>query len=213
MKKVIQINLGGKVFTADVDAYECLNQYLVAIERHFKKSEGLEDIMYDIENRIAELLEINAPKNTVVSMAHVEKVKNTMGMPEDFGAEEVDDSTYERARRTDIPKFKTGKRLFRDPDNRMVAGVASGLSSYFGISDPIIIRILFVLFTISGGLGFMTYIILWIVVPEAKSTSDYLAMKGEEINIDNIAKTVEDSLKNLKDTIEDISKGIKTKML
>jgi len=210
MKKVIQINLGGKVFTADMDAYDNLNKYLLSIEKHFKKSEGFEDIMYDIENRIAELLEENASKNMVVTIEMVERVKSTMGSTADFQTDE-EDNDYDNHK--SIPKYKTGKKLFRDPDNRIVAGVASGLSAYFGISDPVIIRILFVLFTISGGLGFISYIILWIAIPEAKTTSDFLSMKGEEINIDNIAKTVEDSLKSIKDTLDDLSKGIKTKML
>lgn len=211
MKKVIHINLGGRPFVIDVDAFEALDAYLRSIEKQFRNSEGFEDIMYDIENRIAELLEEDSNKNTVITMSKVNMVKTTMGMPEDFSDEEQ--ASNKKSRASSTPKFKPGKRLFRHPEDKVVAGVASGLSAYFGISDPIIIRILFVLFTISGGLGFITYIILWIAVPEAKTTSDFLAMKGEDINIDNIAKTVENSLKDLKDKIDDISKGIKTRML
>lgn len=208
MKKVIHINLAGRAFVIDIDAYDKLDRYLAAIERQFKRSEGFEDIMFDIENRIAELLEEDSP-NMVITASKVEMVIHTMGSPEDYGTEE---DAEERTSKS-IPKFKTGKKLFRDPENKIVAGVASGLSAYFGISDPIIIRILFVISTMSGGLGLITYIILWIAVPQAETSSDFLAMRGEEINIDNIARTVEDSLKDLKDTIEDISKGIRTKML
>jgi len=211
MKKVIHINLGGRPFVIDIDAYEDLDRYLKSIERHFKRSEGFEDIMYDIENRIAELLEANSAKNTVITMEKVNMVKNTMGQPEEFGAEASDSEEYTR-KRPSASKFKTGKRLFRDPQDKVVAGVASGMSAYFGISDPIIIRLLFVIFTISGGLGFLTYIVLWIAVPEAKTTSDFLAMRGEEINIDNIARSVENGLKDLKDKLDDLSRGIKTKM-
>jgi phage shock protein C len=208
MKKVIHINLGGRAFVIDTDAYEELDSYLRSIERHFKGSEGFEDIMYDIENRIAELLEEESNKNSVITSIKVKMVINTMGSTEDFG-----DSSYEEETKTgSIPKFKTGKRLFRDPEDKVIAGVASGLSAYFGITDPIIIRILFVLFTLSGGLGVLTYIVLWVAVPKAKSSSDYLLMKGEEINIDNIAKTVENSLKDLKNKLDDLSRGIKTRM-
>ena len=208
MKKVIHINLGGRPFVIDVDAYEDLDRYLRSIEKHFRHSEGFEDIMYDIENRIAELLEEGSNKNTVITSVKVQMVQNTMGSPEDFGGDDYEDDTP----KSSIPKFKTGKRLFRDPEDRVVAGVASGLSAYFGISDPIIIRILFVLFTISGGLGMLTYMVLWIAVPKARSSSDFLAMKGEDINIDNIAKTVENSLKDLKNKLDDLSRGIKTRM-
>ena len=209
MKKVLHINLGGRAFAIDDDAFGALDKYLNSIEKHFKKSEGFEDIVYDIENRIAELFEEDSKSGNVITMAKVEKIKNTMGTPADFGAEEYTESEEKKSKK----KYKTGKRLFRDPDDKVIAGVASGLSRYFGISDPIIIRILFVLFFISGGLGFLTYIILWIAVPEAKTPTDYLSMKGEDINIDNITKTVENSLKDIKEKIDDISKGIKTKML
>jgi phage shock protein PspC (stress-responsive transcriptional regulator) len=211
MKKVIHINLGGRPFVIDIDAYEDLDMYLKSIESHFKRSEGFEDIMYDIENRIAELLEAESAKNTVITLEKVEMVKNTMGRPEEFGAEAGDSNEFTR-KRPSGRKFKTGKRLFRDPQDKVVAGVASGMSAYFGISDPIIIRLLFVIFTLSGGLGFLSYIVLWIAVPEAKTTSDFLAMRGEEINIDNIARSVENGLKDLKDKLDDLSRGIKTKM-
>ena len=211
MKKVIHINLGGRPFVTDIDAYEDLDMYLKSIESHFKRSEGFEDIMYDIENRIAELLEAESAKNTVITLEKVEMVKNTMGRPDEFGAEAGDSDEFTR-KRPSGRKFKTGKRLFRDPQDKVVAGVASGMSAYFGISDPIIIRLLFVIFTLSGGLGFLSYIVLWIAVPEAKTTSDFLAMRGEEINIDNIARSVENGLKDLKDKLDDLSRGIKTKM-
>lgn len=211
MKKVIHINLGGRPFVIDIDAYEDLDMYLKSIESHFKRSEGFEDIMYDIENRIAELLEAESAKNTVITLEKVEMVKNTMGRPEEFGAEAGDSDEFTR-KRPSGRKFKTGKRLFRDPQDKVVAGVAAGMSAYFGISDPIIIRLLFVIFTLSGGLGLLSYIVLWIAVPEAKTTSDFLAMRGEEINIDNIARSVENGLKDLKDKLDDLSRGIKTKM-
>ncbi len=204
----MHINLGGRALVIDTDAYDELDKYLRSIEKHFKNSQGLEDIMYDIENRIAELFEEETHRNTVITMAKVEMIKNTMGHPREFGGEEYTESET----KSSIPKLKTGKRLFRHPEDKVIAGVASGLSSYFGISDPIIIRILFVIFTVSGGLGLITYIILWIAVPKAKTTSDFLAMKGEDINIDSIANSVENGLKDLKNKLDDLSRGIKTRM-
>lgn len=209
MKKVVHINLGGKEFTIDEDAFAHLENYLNSIEKHFSKTEGFEGILYDIEVRIAELFEEDDKGGIIINSSKVEKVMNTMGRPEDF----TDDEDSSQKNEPSQPKFSTGKKLFRDTDNKIIGGVASGLSAYFGIKDPIVVRLIFVLFFIVGGSGVLAYLILWIAIPKATTTTDYLAMKGEEINIDNIAKTVQDSFKDIKNKIDDISKGFKTKIL
>lgn len=204
MKKTININLGGKPFIIDEDAYKDLDKYLNAIEKHFSKSEGFEDILYDIEVRISELLEEEGDGGQIINLKKLEKVKNTMGRPQDFGAtteEELNsNNTHEQS-----------KRLFRDPDEKVIAGVASGLAAYFGINDPIIVRILFVFLAMTS-IGLMIYIILWLAVPYAKTSSDFLAMRGEEINIKNIAKNVEEGFDELKNTFDELHDDIKSKM-
>ncbi|NNE27883.1 MAG: PspC domain-containing protein, partial [Saprospiraceae bacterium] len=172
MKKVININLGGRAFIINEDAYSKLDKYLKAIERHFSGSDGMDDILYDIENRIAELFEEDEKNGTIITIEKIEKVKSVMGRPEDFGGEEYDE---EEAQSKSYKKYtyRTGKRLFRDPDDQVIAGVASGLSAYFGINDPIILRIVFVILGLSG-VGVLPYIILWIAVPAAKTSSDRL---------------------------------------
>jgi phage shock protein PspC (stress-responsive transcriptional regulator) len=208
MKKVINVNLGGRAFIINEDAFDALDKYLKSIERHFSRSGGFEDILYDIENRIAELFQADEKNGTIITIEKIEKVKAIMGDPKDFGDEEFEEEKTE----SKIFTHKTGKRLFRDPDDKVIAGVASGLSAYLGFRDPIFLRILFVIFAFSG-IGIIPYLVFWIAVPEAKTSSDRLAMRGEDININSIANTVEESLNELKNKIEDIGKGLKTKIL
>ena len=159
--------------------------------------------------RLGELFEEDNKNGSIINSAKLERAMNTMGRPEDFSdGEEQPKNQKSKARRP-----RTGKKLFRDNENRVIGGVAAGLSAYFGISDPVVLRIFFVLFSIMGGSGVLIYLIMMISIPKAETTSDYLAMKGEEINIDNIAKTFQDGLTDIKDKLEDFSKGFKTRML
>ena len=217
MKKVINVNLAGKAFTIDEDAYTELNKYLNNLERHFSRSQGSEDIIYDIEARIAELFEEDRTGGNIVSILKVNNMKSTMGMPEDFASDEKQDYSSSTSKKKKKAKNKnaTGhkRRLFRDPENKVFGGVAAGLTAYFGIKDPIILRIVILLLFFGFGTGLLIYIILWIAIPEAKSSSDFLAMRGEDINIDNIARTVEDGFNDLKDKFEEFGNDLNTRML
>ncbi len=200
MNKIVNINLGGYPFTIDDDAFNHLNAYLNSIKKHFKQSEGCDEIVSDIEIRIAELFKEKSKEGQIVSMPLVSEVIQTMGKPEEFGGEPETSHTGSHAQKGDDEglNFKPGKRLFRNPDDKVLAGVCSGLSAYFGIQDPVWIRALVALAFFAGGTGFIPYFILWIIVPEAKTSADKLAMKGEPINASNIAKTIENEVDNLK---------------
>ena len=217
MKKVINVNLAGKAFTIDEDAYTALNKYLNNLEKHFSRSQGAEDIIYDIEARIAELFEEDRTGGHIVSLHKVNNMKTTMGMPEDFASDEK--QTYSsRANKKTKSKTNTGtsghsRRLFRDPEHKVFGGVAGGLSAYFGFKSPTLLRIALILLFFAFGFGPLVYLILWIAVPEAKTSSDFLAMRGEDINIDNIARTVEDGFNDLKDKFEEFGNDLKTRML
>jgi len=206
MKKVVNINLGGKPFTIDHDAYDELDSYLHSIKKRFSNSSGMEDILYDIESRLAELFEENEHGSTIITMKKVQTVKSIMGTPNDFDSDEnityADNESYS----------STQKRLFRDPDDKVIAGVASGLSAYLGIKSSNLVRAMFLLAFFMGGIGFLPYLALWVFVPEARTASDRLAMYGEKINIDTIANSVEESLTDIKDTLEDIHNKVKSKM-
>jgi phage shock protein PspC (stress-responsive transcriptional regulator) len=213
MKKVININLGGLPYIIDEDAYEFLNRYLDSIRRHFSRLEGCDEILYDIELRMSELFQENLKVKQIISTADLNLVIEVLGKPEEFGAEAIEedydtsytDKTKSSTSYSDSFQFsRTGKRLFRDMDQKVVGGVCSGLSNYLGIEDPVWIRLCMGLLALSG-VGVGVYIFAWIIIPQAKTSADKLAMKGEPINIENIAKTVETELHELSDTIKNMS--------
>lgn len=201
MNKVLNINLGGYAFTIDQNAYEHLVEYLDTIEHHFRKSEGCEEIVSDIETRMAELFREHNGKQEIVSIKDVDQAILIMGTPEDFGAEPFEDYEHTREKSSD-EGLNFGRRLFRDETDEQVAGVCSGLAAYLGIEDPVWVRIAFVVFTLSGGVGIPAYLILWAVVPAAKTPSDFLAMRGEPINIHNIGRKVEEEVEKFSEKMD-----------
>lgn len=210
MNKVFNINLGGYPFTIDEDAYNHLRSYLEAIHNHFRQTEGYEEITHDIEARLAELFVEQLNHRHIVNFQDVEDAITIMGRPEDFGADPVEDTFASTANdtgkeQTTQEKFriKTGKRLFRDPDEKMIGGVAAGLAAYFGITDPIWVRLFFALFLITGGIGVPVYFVLWALMPEAKTASDRLAMRGEPINVSNISKIIQEELEHFSEKMSD----------
>jgi phage shock protein PspC (stress-responsive transcriptional regulator) len=210
MNKIFNVNLGGYPFTIDEDAYHHLNRYLDTIKRHFSDSEGCDEILYDIEVRMAELFQDKAKGKAIISMKELGEVIKILGRPEDFGAEAIEDdeepvASQKRARRS--RRMNTGKRLFRNPDEKIIGGVASGLSAYFGISDPVWLRLGFLFLAISG-VGILPYIVLWIIVPTAKTSGDKLEMRGEPVNVNNIARTVEEELTDLSERITEMTKDL-----
>ena len=149
MNKILNINLGGVAFVIDLDAYNHLEDYLARIEDHFSESEGFEEITSDIEDRLGELFQEQLGKREILTTADVRRAIEIMGTPEEFGA----DSAYhdeDHTRTAGDRVYRTGRKLFRDPDNQKVAGVAAGLAEYFGIDDPIWVRLGFVLATIGN---------------------------------------------------------------
>ncbi len=212
MNKIFNVNLGGYPFTIDEDAYHQLNKYLDTIRRHFADSEGCDEILDDIEVRMAELFQERIKGKAIVSNKDLDEVVKILGRPEDFGAEELDDdyeeTSYSKKKKSTFTGMKTGKRLFRNSDEKIIGGVASGLSAYFGISDPVWIRLLFVLFMVGGGVAVPLYIVLWIIVPEAKTAGEKLEMHGEPVNVNNIARKVEEELNDLSERITEMTKDL-----
>lgn len=197
MNKVFNINLGGYPFVIDDIAYNKLDEYLESLDEYFSASEGCEEIVSDIESRMAELFKERLKRRKVVSMKDLNEVIDIMGRPEQF--EEDGTHAASGAATSGKNKFdiRTGKRLYRNPDDKVLAGVCSGLSAYLGIEDPIWMRLVFVLAFFGFGAGVIPYIILWAVVPEALTSGDRLSMRGEAANVSNIARTVEDELQNI----------------
>ena len=195
MKRTVQVNLSGQVFTIDEDAYEVLSAYLKRIASLYDRSAGKDEILSDIESRIAELLiERKGESKEVVTIEDVAAVTAIMGNPEQFEDDSMDDT--EESYRTNYSSDSSKKRLYRDSDNGIIGGVCSGIAYYFGI-DPVWIRLFFGLSFIFFGSGVIFYILLWIIIPEARSASEKLNMKGEPVNIGSIGKTIEKEIGSL----------------
>lgn len=199
MNKILNINLGGYALTIDDDAYEYLSAYLESLRRRFHQSTDREEIIRDIESRLVEIITQDLGKRTIVMLPDVEAAIQVMGKPEDFGADPIETGATERdqpgSNSSNRSKrgFNPGRRLFRDEDEKVVGGVCAGLSAYLGVQDPVWVRLAFVAFTIfSAGFWIPAYFLLWIAIPPALTAADRLAMKGQPINIDNIAKEIEE---------------------
>ncbi|NRB51986.1 MAG: PspC domain-containing protein [Saprospiraceae bacterium] len=211
MNKIVTINLGGYPFTIDEDAYAHLQGYLEAIRKHFSQVSGFEEITSDIESRLAEIFQEKLGDRPIVTLKDVEGAIAVMGRPEDFDADaEMEEEESSKATNSKS-KYKTGKRLFRHPDDQVVSGVCAGIAAYFGIQDPVWVRILFVLFTISGGFGITVYIILWAILPEAKTAGDRLTMRGEAINVSNIGKIIQEEVENISKKVSEFGDEITSK--
>ncbi len=198
MNKTVNINLGGMFFHIDEDAYQKLTRYFDAIKRSLSNSNGQDEIIKDIEMRIAELVtEKHSNDKQVINVREVEEIIIIMGQPEDYRIDNDD----EQPKSTAFSGTKTTKKLYRDKDKGMIGGVAAGLGHYFGI-DPVWLRILFVLFIWVGGSGVIAYIVLWIVMPEAVTTSEKLEMTGEPVTISNIEKKVREEFDSVSQRIK-----------
>ena len=202
MNKTININLGGFFFHIDEEAYQKLRRYLASISKSLSEdSQGKNEIIADIEARISELLsEKITDARQVVNESDIEDIIVIMGQPEDYAeAEEAySDASYSYSRNK-----ASGKKLFRDGDDKFLGGVASGIAHYFNI-DTIWIRLLFLITTLAGvGIGILVYIILWILLPEAKTTAEKLQMEGEPVNIDNIEKKIREEFTNVSEKLKD----------
>ena len=144
MNKTVNINLAGIFFHIDEDAFLKLKNYLDAIKHSFTDSQGRDEIIQDIEARIAELFaEKRETDKQVIGMREVDAVIEIMGQPEDykvdddiFEDEETSHSSYSNTKHTEAKTEKRNKKLYRDPDNSYISGVSSGLGHYFSI-DPV----------------------------------------------------------------------------
>lgn len=201
MNKTVTINISGIIFHIEEDAYEKLSKYLSTIKGYFSKTDGGSEIMSDIEARIAEMLQSKtSPIKQVVLMNDVDSVMEAMGKPEEFAGDQEQGTSNENTQtnsQTESSSEPMKKRLFRDPDHKAIGGVCSGIAAYFDV-DLVWIRLAMFLLIFFGGLSLWVYIILWIVIPEAKTTAEKLAMKGERIDINNISKTVKEEAEQLK---------------
>ena len=190
MKITVSINLGGYSFDIDEDAYAELKRYLKNLELNFAGEESSSEILSDIETRMAELFRIKITNyKQVIDINDVRQAISVLGTPEDIS----DNDGPSSRNKFSSPGYH---RMYRDTDHRIIGGVCSGMGAYWNI-DPLIIRIIFVVLALGGGLGVLVYLILYVVIPEAKTTAQKIEMKGNPVNIHNI----KDSVKKEFDTV------------
>ncbi|MDR3351119.1 MAG: PspC domain-containing protein [Prevotellaceae bacterium] len=176
MKKIITANIGGKSFMTDEDAFVKLQNYLDSFKATIAHPKDAEEIMEEIEFRVAEILQEHLHNEMQsVNCAMVNIVIAQLGKPE--GEREHKYTPY--------PPPPSRKRLYRDPDNRMLGGVCSGVAAFFNL-DTLLVRIIFLVMLIFGGVGFWLYIVLWITAPAARTIAEKLEMRGEPATAENI---------------------------
>ena len=207
MKKVVNISVGGRSFSLDEDAYARLSAYF----DHFKDrldrdtQSAKEEVMADLESRIAELFDqgTGGASYRVVDLDLVTRVVEQLGMPD--GSEEPyqtsfggrcgsGDDSNDSASQNGGPDFSysggsgnSKRRLFRDLDNKTVGGVCAGLAAFLNV-DITVVRIVTLLTMLIYGTGFLVYLVLWIVVPAAKTPADKCMMRGFEPTAENMAR-------------------------
>ncbi|RAR46860.1 PspC domain-containing protein [Flavobacterium lacus] len=199
MNKTVNINLGGLFFHIDEDAFQKLNRYFDAIKRSLSNSSGQDEIMKDIEMRISEIFTENKEADKqVINLKDVDAMIAVMGQPEDYRIEEEGEATQTNYNSS----TKTSKKLYRDIDKNILGGVSAGLGHYFGI-DALWIRLALVLIVIAGvGFPILLYILLWILIPKAQTTTEKLQMTGEPVNLSNIEKKVREEFASFSERVE-----------
>jgi phage shock protein PspC (stress-responsive transcriptional regulator) len=201
MKKTLTININGTVFHIEEDAYEALKKYMVTLKEYFGKDEEGNEIIADIEARIAEIFtEKTGEKNQAVTLEWVEELIEILGTPENFSEEvgEEEPLAGQKSRK---------RKLYRDPEQTVLAGVCGGLAAYFNM-DPVVIRLIVVLLVmLTSGAGILVYIVLWIIVPRALTTTQRLEMKGKEVTVENIEKFLKNEMNAVKESYKKIRKS------
>lgn len=211
MQRIIQINITGRLVPMEEDAYLMLREYMNSLERHFANEKGKDEIIQDIENRVGELFNVRLQAGAhCIDRDDVRKVIDTLGP-----AYSMDDET---STNPNVPAVYTGaqrradpnqRRLFRNPNDKMLGGVCSGIANYFDI-DPVIVRLIMVVLFLGAGIGLLAYIIAWIVIPYPKTPEEMAYMTGgEPMNFETFKKNVGSELQDLKKRGEEMSQELK----
>lgn len=191
MKKMVSINLAGMLFHINEDAYQKLSAYLESVSRKFPDDER-QEVLQEIEARVAELLSgMLTGQKQVVDLQQVDEVIRILGDPEEFEASQQQESKNKES------TMSHNKRLYRDPDNRVLGGVCGGLGSYFNI-DPVLFRLLFVVIFLVFGTGLIIYLILWLITPEATTMAQKMDMRGQNFTFSDFKKKARSEYEDMK---------------
>lgn len=193
MKKTVSVSIASTPFLLEEDAYRALDAYLAGVKSHFAGAPEEAEIVADIESRIAEQFAEAARK--VIDLATVEGVIASMGDAREFGEGGSKAGTPpgpEAPKPQDAPK-----RLYRNPEDKVIAGVASGVAAYLGV-DAVVVRVAFIVLTLLNGFGILLYVALWISMPEARTASQRLEMSGTPVTLENLADRVKERVEEMK---------------
>ena len=204
MKKTITITIGGRAFTIEEDGYLLLDGYLQKIKRTFSIEGSVDELIADMEMSIGEKMQERISKqNAVITKYDVEQIIDVMGQPEEIAEDQSEvgsqESRVEQGQRdkgaegqkSSDEEDSAKKRLYRDTDDVVIAGVASGLGAYLGL-DPVIVRLAFILLTFMNGIGILIYLALWVSVPKAETTIQKYEMRGKAIDLHEIQETLKE---------------------
>jgi phage shock protein PspC (stress-responsive transcriptional regulator) len=192
MEKTVQITIASMQFQVTEHAYEMLRSYLDRLKSHFGDTPDSAEILRDIEARIAEKF-IEA-KHRLVTDKDVTAVIAEIGDATAF----EDSEMHSEQPSSEANTASTSRKLYRNTDDAIIAGVASGIAAYFGLT-PLVIRLAFAVSVLFSGVGVIVYILLWLIVPEAKSAGQKLEMKGSAVTLDTIAQVVKDRVEETRE--------------
>jgi phage shock protein C len=225
MQRIIQINLAGRITPIEEDAYHILKDYISSLEKLFASEEGRDEIIQDIEIRIAELFAMRLQNGApAIDKEDVRKVMDTLGHAYDIGSDTatgpaytnpntpVKVTTQQKSNYQNNYNYRhydnKSRRLFRNPNDKVIGGVCSGLGSYFDI-DPVIIRLIFATCFLIAGIGLMVYIVAWIVIPVPRTPEEMRTMMGgEPMDFHTMSKNMADELQDLKGRAEQMSREL-----
>jgi phage shock protein PspC (stress-responsive transcriptional regulator) len=214
MNQIIQINIASQAIAIDEKAYETLSNYLKTLESHFRSTASGDEILNDIESRMAEIFlsRLKADKS-FVDQQMVDETIALMGSPQEIETEEENASANTSSSSNNKQQGNSkAKKLFRDPDDKILGGVCSGLGAYFGI-DTNILRLLTLLIIVFTGVSVIPYIILWAILPKASTPQDKMRMSGEAFDINDIAGNIRNEANDVADSLkknESLNSGLRT---
>jgi phage shock protein PspC (stress-responsive transcriptional regulator) len=198
MKRTLTVNLNGRVFNIDEDAYQLLDNYLKNLRIYFRKEEGRAEILADFEARIEELFSERVRLGyNVINIEQVEKVIAQMGRPDDFGEDEKVNEEGEEKKNV-FTTTSAKKKFYRNPDDKMFAGLCSGVAAYFDWNVLVVRIIAAILIPATSFWIVPVYLVAWLVIPEAKTAQEKLEMQGKPITVENIGKTVAAGIEEIK---------------
>ena len=190
MKKTINVAIGGCSFTIDEDAYNTLNEYLERFKGALDSSSSSADVMDELEGRIADLIKAKLGGREVVDMKIAQEVVAQLGYPQGYKPSEADNAggnARDEYHYSGTDGERPVRKLFRDPDDKKLAGVCSGLALFLGV-DVTLIRIIFLVAFICGSAGLWIYLVIWIAAPEARTAAEKCELRGIPANAENIRR-------------------------